>query len=254
MSSNLSKTRPRPGRLIRTPHNPKYYQLEETLREQIASWEPDHPIPSELELCKIYSVSKTTVRKALDDLVHEGLLYRVQGVATFVAAPKLRERFAQRTAGFFEDMASRGLDVRTRVLELGVVRPSKHVAAELQLGMGDQVVRLVRLRSIGKQPILISESFVSQRLFPDLGNQDFTNVSLYRLLRDQYNVHLQHGTRLVEVACATEEEARLLHVKPHAPLLVVTGTMYDDTGRPIEHGFARHRGDRSQLELEVLTA
>src|SRR5205807_2418305 len=81
---------------------PRYYQLKEIIREQCASWEPGQLIPSELELCQMYSVSRTTVRKALDHLTQEGLLYRIQGKGTFVAPPKLRERFVRQAAGIYE--------------------------------------------------------------------------------------------------------------------------------------------------------
>jgi GntR family transcriptional regulator len=236
-----------------TSPTPKYHLLKEALREQIATWETDHPIPSEPELCKLYAVSRTTVRKALDDLAHEGLLYRVQGKGTFVALPKLKERYAQRTAGFYEDMTSRGLKIRTRVLEQAVVKPNKRVAGELQLPAGDKVIRLARVRSIGNDPILISTSYVSQRLFPGIAAADMTEVSLYGLLRDQYGVQLGRGTRLVEVALASDEDAAHLKLKPHSPVLLVTGTMYDTDGEPVEFGTARHRWDRSQLEIEVVT-
>ncbi len=232
---------------------PKYHQLKETLREQIAAWEIDHPIPSEPELCQLYAVSRTTVRKALDDLVHEGLLYRQQGKGTFVAPPKLRERFAQRTAGFYEDMVSRGLKVRTQVLEQSVVKANKHIAAELQLPVGDKVIKIVRVRSISHEPILISTSYVSYRRFPELADEDLNEVSLYGLLRDKYGVHLGHGTRVVEVALCTAEDADYLKIKPNTPVLMLTGTMYGTDGRPVEHGSARHRWDRSQLEIEIVT-
>ena len=233
---------------------PKYYQLKEALREQIATLEPDHLIPSEPELCTAYGVSRTTVRKALDDLVHEGLLYRQQGKGTFVAPPKLRERFAQRTAGFYEDMTSRGLKVRTRVLEQAVVKPNKRVAAELQLAPGVKVIRIVRVRFIGNDPILISTSHVSQRLFPELAEADLSDGSLYGLLREKYGVHLGRGTRLLEIALCSDEDAEYLNVKPHSPVLVLTGTMYGTDERPVEFGTARQRWDRTQLEIEVVTA
>ena len=57
---------------------PRYHQLKEIIREQCASWEPGQLIPSELELCQMYSVSRTTVRKALDHLTQ--ILQRVQPV------------------------------------------------------------------------------------------------------------------------------------------------------------------------------
>ena len=231
---------------------PRYYQLKEILREQCASWEPGQLIPSELELCQIYSVSRTTVRKALDHLTQEGLLYRIQGKGTFVAPPKLRERFVHQAAGIYEDMASRGVIIRTQMLEQVVVPASKLVAPELQLVVGSPVIKLVRLRFIGDEPLLISTTFLPYRSFPGLENQDLTNVSLYALLREKYDIQLGHGTRLVEAVPCSDEEAVLLHIAPVTPLLVVTGTMYDAEGRPVEHGFARLRGDRSQVEITVV--
>jgi GntR family transcriptional regulator len=231
---------------------PRYYQLKEIIREQIASWEPGQLIPSELELCQMYSVSRTTVRKALDHLTQEGLLYRIQGKGTFVAPPKLRERFVQQAAGIYEDMASRGVTIRTQVLDQAVVPASKLVAPELQLVVGSPVLKLVRLRFVGDEPLLVSTSFLPYRSFPGLENEDFTYASLYAVLREKYGVQLGHGTRLVEAVPCTDEEAKLLHIAPTTPLLVVSGIMYDIEGHPVDYGFARHRGDRSQVEIAVV--
>jgi GntR family transcriptional regulator len=231
---------------------PRYHQLQEILREQCASWEPGQLIPSELELCHMYSVSRTTVRKALDHLTQEGLLYRIQGKGTFVAPPKLRERFVHRLAGIHEDMASRGVTIRTQVLEQAVVPASKLVAPELQLVVGSPVIKLVRLRFVNDEPLLISTTFLPYRSFPGLENEDLTDASLYAVLREKYGVQIGQGTRLVEAAPCTEEEAELLHIAPATPLLVVSGTMYDTEGRAVECGFARHRGDRSQVEITVV--
>ncbi len=199
---------------------PRYYQLKEIIREQCASWEPGQLIPSELELCQMYSVSRTTVRKALDHLTQEGLLYRIQG--------------------------------KGQVLEQAVVPASKLVAPELQLVVGSPVIKLVRLRFVGDEPLLISTTFLPYRSFPGLENEDLTNVSLYAVLREKYGIRLGHGTRLVEAVPCSDEEAELLHIAPATPLLVVSGTMYDTEGRPVECGFARHRGDRSQVEIAVV--
>jgi GntR family transcriptional regulator len=232
---------------------PRYYQLKEIIREQCASWEPGQLIPSELDLCQMYSVSRTTVRKALDHLTQEGLLYRIQGKGTFVAPPKLRERFVHQAGGIYEDMASRGITIRTQVLEQAVIPASKLVAPELQLVVGSPVIKLVRLRFVGDEPLLVSTTFLPYRSFPRLENEDLTNASLYAVLREKYGVRLGHGTRLVEAMPCTDEEAELLHIAPTTPLLVVTSTMYDTEGRPVEYWFARHRGDRSQIEIAVVS-
>lgn len=231
---------------------PRYFQLKEILQEQCVSWEPGQLIPSELELCQMYSVSRTTVRKALDQLTHEGLLYRIQGKGTFVAPPKLRERFVHQVAGIYDDMKSRGLTLRTQILEQEVIPASKMIAPQLQLVVGSPVVKLVRLRSLDGEPLLISTTFLPYRLVPGLENEDLTDASLYAVLKEKYNIRISRGTRLIEAVPCSDKEAALLHIAPATPLLVVGGTMYDVEGRPVECGFARHRGDRNQIEIAVV--
>ncbi len=232
---------------------PRYYQLMEILRDLCASLEPGQIVPSELELCQMYGVSRTTVRKALDHLRQEGLLYRIQGKGTFVSPPKLRERFVHQTAGIYEDMASRGVALRTQVLEQTIIPASKVVASELQLVAGSPVIKLVRLRFVNDEPLLVSTTFLPYRSFPGLENEDLNNASLYVVLREKYGVRLGRGTRLVEASPCTDEEAGLLGVPAGSPLLVISGTMCDSEGHPIECGYARHRGDRSQVEIEVFS-
>lgn len=231
---------------------PKYYQLEEILREIIAASGEGHPIPSESELCRIYSMSRTTVRKAIDDLAREGLLYRVQGKGTFVAPLKVRVLFTQRRVGFYEDMSTRGIQVRTRVLEQEVIEASKRVVDELQLDEGEKIIKLVRIRNIDDDPILISTTFLPYRLFPGLESEDLTSVSLYHVMCDKYGFSIGYGTRWVEAQPCSDDDAVHLQIEPTTPLLVVTDVMYDTEGHPLEYGIARQRGDRTQVEISVL--
>jgi len=96
-------TRPASFRRVASPKGsapPKYAQLREELRKQIETLKADQPIPSEYELCDKYGVSRITVRKAVNDLVHEGLLYSQQGKGTFVAPRKFRIEWARRCCSF----------------------------------------------------------------------------------------------------------------------------------------------------------
>src|SRR5260370_18189810 len=149
-------------------------------------------------------------------------------------------------------MASRGITSRTQVLEKDIGPNSKLVAPELQLVVGIPVIKLVRLRFVGDEPLLISTTFLPYRSFPGLENEDLTNVSLYAVLREKYGIRLGHGTRILEAVPCSDEEAELLHIAPATPLLVVSGTMYDSEGHPVECGFARHLGDRSQVDIAVV--
>jgi GntR family transcriptional regulator len=217
------------------------------------AWEPNQPIPSEAQLCNSYSVSRTTVRKALDYLIYEGLLYRVQGKGTFVSPPRFPERFAQKSFGFYEDMRSRGLPIKTLVLEQGIVPANQRIAKKLDIRPGEEVFRLVRLRYVNNEPNHISKAHVPHYLCPGIALEDLTNQSLYRVMSDKYDIMFHHGIRCIEAHLSTDEEAALLQIPPASPLLVVYSTVFDQKDRPVEFGYAKNRGDRSQVEIDVIT-
>ena len=231
---------------------PKHYRIREALRQQIRGMESGKPIPTEAELCEIYGVSRTTVRKAIDRLSYEGLVYRVQGKGTFVAPPKVRGRFVQSLVGIYDDAQSRGLSLKTQVLEQHVIAADARLASQLDIAPDDSVFKLVRLRFIDRVPMLISYSHVPERLCPGLAHENFETQSLYRLMQTKYGISIHHGLRVIDVSLCEEGEARLLGVSRGSPMLVVTGTMYDGEGAIAEYGYARFRGDRSQVEIQVL--
>src|SRR5690606_36647664 len=96
---------------------PLYYQLKEILQEMIDNEElkPGDALPSERELCEILGISRMTVRKAVMDLVNEGIVYREQGKGTFVAKPKSKH-LLNKLQGFTEEMEEKGLKVKTQIL------------------------------------------------------------------------------------------------------------------------------------------
>lgn len=233
---------------------PKYYRLREELREQIEAWEPDTAIPTGAELCRTYGVSTTTVRRALDDLIHEGLLYTIQGKGTFVAPHRLRGRWAHEAVGFHADMTRRGLKTAARVLSLEVIPAEKKIAAGLQLPFGERVIQLVRLRQVSGQPFDVCTNYLPYHRFAGLETHDLTDRSLYTTLHALYDAAIHHGQRIVSADACRPEEADLLGIDAGAPLLVVTSTMFDVYNQVIEYGISRQRGDLAQVEIEVVAA
>jgi GntR family transcriptional regulator len=231
---------------------PKYFRVRQALLDQIAGrqWPPGTLIPSEVELCRQFGVSRTTVRKAVSDLAYEGRLVVHQGKGTYVASPKVEEHFVQRAFGIYEDMARKGMTLTTQVLRQEVVPASPEVARRLRLRTGEPVHLIVRLRFVDRDPILVSTTYVPHGLCPELEREDLETCSLYQLLRDRYELRIAHGERRLEAVSAGPREARLLDVALGSPLLLLDSVAYLPDGRPFEHSVALQRGDRTTVELQ----
>lgn len=145
----------------------KYLTVRDHLRGLIADGlAVGESIPSERELCDQFGVSRMTVRQAVDALVVEGLLERVQGRGTFVARPKVDLQL--RLVSFPEEMRRRGMEPSLRVLAAERTTAPAHVADALDLGPGTEVHYLRRLRLADGLPMAVEENWVPVGLVPDL--------------------------------------------------------------------------------------
>lgn len=242
------------GTIDRDSPVPYYHQLKELLREQIASgrWPGGTRIPSEPELCRRLDVSRTVVRHALGDLEHEGLLRRRKGLGTFVAEPKIHEGLVQSLTGFYDDMLAQGRTPRTQVLDQRVVPAPAEVARQLGLPPGDPVLMIERVRSVDAEPMVHVTTYLPHTLVPGLEHVDFGDRSLYQTLAERYGYVIERGRRLIESIAVTARHAAVLGAEPGDPLLLLRSVTYLPDGRAIEYYEARHRGDRTVLEVELV--
>ena len=233
---------------------PYYYQLREALRDRIVTGAlaPGAQLPSEAEICRTFSVSRTTVRQALAELLNEGLIRKEKGRGTFVAQPKIQERLVERLTGFYEDMVAQGLRPRTKILERGVIAAPPSIAALLEMDSGSPVILIRRLRMVNNEPLLLVVTYIPQALCPGLLEEELEEQSLYSVLEKKYGLHLARGRRYIEAVAATEQEAQLLGVPRGAPLVYLRSVTYLADGRPVEYYEAKHRGDRSRFEVELI--
>lgn len=228
---------------------PKYARLKENLRHLILSLPAGAPIRTERELCELYGVSRTTVRQALQELVHEGHLYRLQGKGTFVAHPKLVQTI--QLHGHTEEMEAQGLRPGSRLVSAADVPAAPEVATFFRLAAGDHVHRIVRVRLVNDEPIALQTVFLDAQRFGDVGRSLASAVSLYRLLRDRYDVQLAGGEETIEAGAAGKDEAELLDTEIGAPLLVLHRRSWQADGRPIEWSNSLYRGDRYRVAVRL---
>lgn len=233
---------------------PYYHQLKALVRADIGKRDlsPGERLPGDHDLCTRYDVSRTVVRQALAELEFEGVIERVKGRGTFVAARRTPQGLVQSLTGLFEDVAARGLHLHSRVRRLEVVPADAQVAHALALRVGAPVVLLERLRFVSGEPWVFVTTSLPAHLVPGLVDEDLSDRSLYAVLDQRYGLRPARGRRSVEARPASTELARDLQLRRGAPVLALSSTSTDVAGRPIETFHAFHRGDRSRFDVELV--
>lgn len=216
---------------------PLYYQLKEVLKQQIRAGHlaPHTAIPSEPELVAQYHVSRATVRQALTELVHEGLLYRQHGRGTFVCEPRVQQQTISELTSFTEELRRRGKTPGGTLIVSELVRGSQFVREQLRLTDEEQVVRLERVRTADGTPIAFEIDYLPYPRSASVYQRakEVADGSLYQLMASEgllpYIVEqsFKGGT-------TDEREAEFLRVAVGTPGLRMGCTTFDETGSPIE--------------------
>ena len=242
----------------RTPHMPLYLQLKERIQDEIVSgfFEVGDKIPTEKELEEKYEISRTTVRQAIEELVLEGLLYKRQGIGTFVSEPKPEFALGKLTS-FTEDQKRRGYQPSSDRMSLDLVLPTLRVANKLEIAenyQSSQIYELIRLRFADNKPVGIHSTyfFESNRFsFDDVDHESkLQDFSLYRFF-EKHGLYPVNADESIEAVSANLLEAELLEVSPKSPLLLVARTTYDNFSSPIEFSKMVYRADRYRYVVSL---
>jgi len=238
------------GKLDERASLPLYQQLQRALRQAIETrvLGPDDALPPERDLAEDFSVSRITVRKAIEGLVAEGLLVRRQGSGTFVLA-RVEKNFSKLTS-FSEDMRARGRHPRSVWLRkaAGTVTPEE--ALTLRASPGTPVYRFHRIRFADDAPMSLEYATILASCLPSL---EAVESSLYAALERAGNRPVRALQRLRAVLF-TAERARLLGVVDGSPGLLIERRGFLRDGRPVEFTQSYYRGDAYDFVAELNTS
>jgi GntR family transcriptional regulator len=226
---------------------PLYQQLQRALRGAIENGiiAPDDALPPERDLAEMLKVSRITVRKAIDELVEDGLLIRKQGSGTFVSN-RVEKNFAKLTS-FSEDMRARGRQPRSVWLNRaqGTVTPEESLT--LRSSPGTPVFRFHRIRYADDAPMAIEHATV---IASCLGSLDDVENSLYEALERTGNRPVRALQRLRAVLL-TAEQAKLLKAQEGEAGLLVARVGYLKDGRAVEYSQSWYRGEIYDFVAEL---
>jgi GntR family transcriptional regulator len=229
---------------------PLYVKLQQALAGAIRSGrlKSGDALPPERDLAEYASISRVTVRKAVDELVRQGILVRRHGSGTFVAKPVEKvEQPLSRLTSFTEDMARRGRTSRAEWLERGLFTPSPDEMMMLGLAAGGLVARLGRLRIADENPLAIERASISAEFLPDPEN---VGLSLYAAL-DARGVRPVRAIQRISARTIKDQEADLLDVAPGSAGLTIERISYLPSGKVVELTRSLYRGDAYDFVAEL---
>lgn len=230
---------------------PAYVRVANALREAIASGslEPGDQLPSEHELTEQHGVSRTTIRKALDQLVTANLIRRHQGLGTFVAPQGLSHGLGD-LRSFTDVMRERGIDSGIHDVSVSIdLEPPLEAREHLR---GSRIWLVSRTRTGDGRPFCTQDSWLPDQLGSLIEASELEDrQSLYALLGDVGGVAPDEATEIIRAEAADAVDARRLQVARGAPLIVIYRWTQDRRGLPIEYTRSASPGDRYEYVIKL---
>lgn len=234
-------------------HKPLYSRIQEYIAELILSGKlaPESKIQSEREFSEDLGVSRMTVRRALTELVNEGLLERRHGSGTYVAKPKITYESSE-LVNYVQAMHRRKIAIASQLLEFSEIVASRRLSELLNIEIGDPIYRVSVLRLANRVPIIVERVFFPCIRFPELEEWDLEKSSIYDLLTTVYNIKLGRISQTVEAVSATDSIAQQLRVAENFPLLLLARILYKaDSIEPIVFSQDFLRSDYAKIHADL---
>ena len=226
----------------------KYEQIAQDIYNDIANgkYEPGSQLALEKEMCAQYGVSRITVKRAVDELVKQGLVVKRRGSGTFVKGLQEEDVENVGMCGQFGGFSNthRGRRVSTDVKKFEIVHPSAEAAEKLKISTDDFVYDIVRVRYLEGMPENVEYTQMPIEVIPGI-KQEVLRNSIYNYIEGTLKLQIQSAHRVISADMPTEAEKKYLQIDGVLPVLQVAQVAFLSDGRPFEYSRSRHRADTS---------
>jgi GntR family transcriptional regulator len=211
----------------RENHQKLYIQLYEIIRKKIENneWAVESQIPTEQELCKMFNVSRATVRTAILELTRQGFLKRQQGKGTFICKTAISGGLLMITS-FRELLFDDNITFDTSVLAQTVMMPTDDLDLEIEIPLDKRIIYVKRLHTVNDKPVLLQESFIPHHICPLLLEEDLINSSLFEIFEKKCGIKITKIKTFFELASLKEDESRLLKLAEGSPSILLTQQIF----------------------------
>lgn len=232
---------------------PLYYKLAEIIQLKIeeGEYKKGQMIPSERELCKIYDMSRITVRRAIDQLVTQGKLEKVQGKGTFVVSKSIVQNLGN-IYSFSQEMEKQGKISSTVLVERKIILADNKLANHLGINENDEVIYIERLRCAEDIAVMVEKTYFKYDKYKYLMDLDLSKETLYKSLEEKFGVRIDKAIETFKACQLNDYECGLLNTPKHQYGLLVSRTTYSKDV-PVCYAVIVSKGDTFEFTVKLTT-
>ena len=208
---------------------------------------PGEALPTERELTELYGVSRMTIRQAISNLVNKGVLYKIRGKGAFVSKEVIEKKLD--IESFSQDMMKRGFTPGSILIKFKKIKNTDEIKEKLELEDNEEIYFLNRLRLADNEPIAIEYCYLPEKFFPDLIKYNMVHCSLYKIMKEEYNMHFNYMKQSLKAMPLNKKQAEMLLGKPKGVGLVSERLMYNIDGAPIEFTKTIYHSERYSFNM-----
>ncbi|WP_280550001.1 phosphonate metabolism transcriptional regulator PhnF [Halomonas sp. 11-S5] len=228
---------------------PRYLTLAGALSEEVRThFSPGQWLPSESQLARRFGVNRHTVRRALDELVSDGMVTRHQGLGTLVVDRRL-DYAVSAGSKVTHNLAELGITTTTECLQQSLVVAPEAIAARFSQPAGMTLMCVDTLRWVDEAPLLRLRHWFDPARVPGWLER-YRGGSTRALLNQHYGLRLTRRRVRIEAGVADREDQRLLQCPHQAPLLQLASDNVDADGALVEVSISRARADRLSYHID----
>lgn len=232
---------------------PKYEEIANVLRDRIRSkkYPPNSFLPNQVDLVEEFNASRMTIKKAINILAMEGLVYSQRGSGTKILShPYLNKDTspANEYEGLSLQMKRRQRSLTSQIIQFDVEFPNAFIQERLMIDAEQPVYNIHRLRILDDEPYILEHTFMPVQLVPGLKKEHLLS-SIYDYLHKELNVHFAGAYRAISADKSSAFDQQYLNCAETDPVLEVQQVVYLKDGQPIEYSSSRNRFDVRNYSL-----
>lgn len=218
--------------------------LYKKLLANIVKMDYGEKIPSEREICQMYSISRTTVRHTISRLEIDGYVQRVHGKGTFVRIEKSKRENLADYYSFTDRIKQLNKIPENKILDYSIEKSSEDLAKDMNLNAGEEVIRFVRLRTANKEPLMLETTFIPYERFKGITRKLLEQMALYDIFEKKYNTTISLAKEQVSAENLTKFQAESLNTSTNSACFKLYRISYDTSNNIIEHTITFVRADK----------